>query len=433
MASSEIKVIKENIKFRIILMYAIFVFISAFIFNSPAELIIGMKEIILSPSLLLTDYIEVANLGSAFFNSGLLMILMLVIMKLSNAKISGSILAGLLTIGGFAFFGKNIYNVWPIILGVYLFTKTQKKPFKDYLVVAMFGTAMAPIVSQVSFGFGLYLPLGIILGILSGLVAGFILSTLSNHFVKFHRGFNLYNTGFTAGIIATVFMSVFRVFGLENTPQSILSQGNNTVMMIYFILLFTSMLIIGFVLNNYSLKNLNKLMGEDGVNTCDFHKISGFAMSLFNMGVLGIMSVLYVLLVKGDFNGVVIGALLTVSGFGAFGKHFKNTIFVITGVYIVAMVTSLDPGSTEVLIAALFGTCLAPISGRFGWKFGILAGMIHLAIVLNTGYLHGGMNLYNNGFAAGIVAALLVPIIQIFKTDVKHFQLIKFEEDDSQL
>jgi hypothetical protein len=30
---------------------------------------------------------------------------------------------------------------------------------------------------------------------------------------------------------------------------------------------------------------------------------------------------------------------------------------------------------------------------------------------LSVGYLHAGLNLYNNGFAAGIVAAVLVPVI----------------------
>ncbi len=29
---------------------------------------------------------------------------------------------------------------------------------------------------------------------------------------------------------------------------------------------------------------------------------------------------------------------------------------------------------------------------------------------MNVGMLHGGMNLYNNGFSGGFVAALLVPI-----------------------
>ncbi|HZJ85621.1 MAG TPA: DUF1576 domain-containing protein, partial [Erysipelotrichaceae bacterium] len=392
------------------------IFFSAFIFNTPQEILYGLNKIIHSPSILLTDYIEVSNLGSTFFNSGLLMILFVCMTKLSKTSINGPMIAGILTIGGFAFFGKNIFNVWPIVFGVYLNAKINKDLFKDYIVVAMFATALAPLVSQVSFGFGLNIYLGVTLGIVCGIIAGFILPPLSKHFINFHQGFNLYNIGFTAGMIATMFMAIFRVLGFDNTSQAILSSNYNGLMFKYFSLYFISMVVLGFVLNNKSLKNLNTIMNQSGVLSSDFVAIGGFGVSLLNMGLLGLMSILYVCLVKGDFNGPVIGALLTVSGFGAFGKHLKNTVFVITGVYLVTIFTSLDAGSTGVLIAALFGTALAPISGKFGWPYGILAGMVHISLVLHTAYLHGGMNLYNNGFTAGLVAAFLVPLIQTYKT-----------------
>jgi hypothetical protein len=38
-------------------------------------------------------------------------------------------------------------------------------------------------------------------------------------------------------------------------------------------------------------------------------------------------------------------------------------------------------------------------------------------MVMNTGYLHGGLNLYNNGLAGGLVAIILVPIIEAFRKD----------------
>ena len=43
---------------------------------------------------------------------------------------------------------------------------------------------------------------------------------------------------------------------------------------------------------------------------------------------------------------------------------------------------------------------------------GLLAGYLHSSVALNVGIVYGGMNLYNNGFAGGIVAILLVPVIQ---------------------
>jgi hypothetical protein len=41
----------------------------------------------------------------------------------------------------------------------------------------------------------------------------------------------------------------------------------------------------------------------------------------------------------------------------------------------------------------------------------VAAGFINSSVALNSGVLHGGMNLYNTGFSVGIVAAFLVPLM----------------------
>lgn len=63
------------------------------------------------------------------------------------------------------------------------------------------------------------------------------------------------------------------------------------------------------------------------------------------------------------------------------------------------------------MLALLFSTTLAPIAGEFGILMGILAGFLHSSVALNVGIVYGGMNLYNNGFAGGIVAIFMVPVI----------------------
>jgi hypothetical protein len=59
--------------------------------------------------------------------------------------------------------------------------------------------------------------------------------------------------------------------------------------------------------------------------------------------------------------------------------------------------------------SALFGTTLAPIAGRFGRYWSIITGLPHLSIAQSVAQPHGGLVLSNNGFAAGLVAAILVP------------------------
>jgi hypothetical protein len=67
---------------------------------------------------------------------------------------NGTLIAAIFTVGGFAFFGKNLYNVPFILLGVYLYSVIQKEKFSKNLLIAFFGTALSPLVSQISFGFG---------------------------------------------------------------------------------------------------------------------------------------------------------------------------------------------------------------------------------------------------------------------------------------
>lgn len=410
-------IVSQKGRYLIITLYVLLILFSSLIFNTPKEILLGMKEIVLAPSILITDYMELANIGAALFNSGLIMLVAVILVKYNDVNMSGPIVATIFTIGGFGLFGKNIYNIWSIFLGVYLFSKTQRYNFNRYIVIAFFGTALGPLVSQISFGFDFNPLLGVILGNLAGIIGGFVLPALANHFVSFHQGFNLYNVGFTAGIIGTFFMSMLRAFGFENNAPSLLLQGENKVLGIYFAIFFASMILIGWILNGRRFKRYKRLLASSGRLVSDFITMYGFGLSLINMGFLGIGAIFYILIVKGELNGVTLGAVFTVVGFGAFGKHLKNTVPIILGVYLSSLLKIWDANSVPTILAALFGTTLAPIAGTFGWGAGIIAGFLHSSIVMNVGYLHGGMNLYNNGFAGGIVAAVLVPIIESLRKE----------------
>ena len=89
-----------------------------------------------------------------------------------------------------------------------------------------------------------------------------------------------------------------------------------------------------------------------------------------------------------------------------------NVLDMAVGVVIGGVFMHFDINQSSVQLALLFGTTLAPISGYFGWPFGVLAGFLHSSVVLYTGTPVAGMNLYNNGFAGGIVAIFMVPVIQ---------------------
>jgi hypothetical protein len=50
----------------------------------------------------------------------------------------------------------------------------------------------------------------------------------------------------------------------------------------------------------------------------------------------------------------------------------------------------------------------------------MLAGALHMTLTVNIVDLHGGMNLYNNGFSGGLVAATLFPLLNSIVTNKKE-------------
>ncbi len=84
------------------------------------------------------------------------------------------------------------------------------------------------------------------------------------------------------------------------------------------------------------------------------------------------------------------------------------------GVFFACLMQKHQPNDPGAILAALFGTTLAPLAGQHGFFVGLLAGFVHLSIVSNVGVLHGGLNLYNNGFAGGICGHYFCSIVKCF-------------------
>lgn len=388
----------------------------SFLFNTPREIFQGNLVILTSPANLLTDYFQLANIGATLMNVGIICLVSVTFIWINRVSVTGAIIAGVFTMIGFSFFGKNLYNTFPIVLGVFLYSKAVKHPFRQYILHSMFGTALSPLVSEFSFNLGLPIPLGILLGIAGGIIAGFILVPLSSQVLKFHQGYSLYNIGFTAGLIGMFFTAVLRGFGVEIEVVSILSSGRNTGLLVFLYALFALMFLLGFLSNRGRMTGFRCLLAQTGVLPSDFLSSSGLGVTAMNMSMMGILSTTYVLAIGGALNGPVLGAIFTVVGFSAYGKHIRNSIPILIGILLTNVFNIHDSSATFAIIAALFGMSLAPIAGRYGILAGILAGVLHMSLVTNIGFLHAGMNLYNNGFSSGFVAAFLVPLLELVST-----------------
>lgn len=402
--------VPEKWKYWTFASFGVLMIVLAFFFNSPREIWAGSIVIATSSANLLTDYFQLANIGATLVNVGLMTFLSLAVVRFNKVKITGSVIAAVCTVAGFSFFGKNLFNSIPIMLGVYLYARVSGHAYNRFLLQTLFGTALSPLVSEFAFNLSLPVLPSLFLGIFAGMLAGFLLPPLSMHFLRFHQGFNLYNIGFTAGIIGMFFLAVLRGFGIQIETVSVLSSGNNPAFSVMLYGLFLYLLLFGLSVNRWRFKGLGSLMKLPGTLVTDFVILSGMGVTLINMALLGFLATTYVLLLGGELNGPVIGGVFTVVGFGAFGKHAKNVIPVLAGVLMVKLVDVHVPSSTISLLGALFGTTLAPIAGRYGVLAGVAAGALHMFMVGNLSYLHAGMNLYNNGFSGGFVAAALSPL-----------------------
>jgi hypothetical protein len=204
---------------------------------------------------------------------------------------------------------------------------------------------------------------------------------------------------------------MYKSYGFVPDPVMIWTTGNNRLLGGFLAALFGSMVVLGFLLDRALPTRLQQIVATAGQSPTDFIALAGFGPTLANMGLTGAIGTLYVLLVGGELNGPVIGAILTIVGFAAFGKHPRNIVPIMLGVFLGSLFKPWNAADPSILLAALFGTTLAPIAGRFGWHWGVVAGLVHSSAALSVGSLHAGLNLYNNGFAAGLVAAVLVPVI----------------------
>src|SRR5690554_2269623 len=370
------------------------------------SIIQGLLDINTHPSQLISDYVAIAGPGPALVNAALVGFAGLGLVTVLRVNITGPSTAAILTMTGFGLFGKNILNILSIFAGVWIYSLFEGGGMRKFLMPALFGSAMGPIFSQVAFGTSL----GWGFAVAAGVVAGFVISPLAAHLLRNHQGLNLYNLGFTGGFIVIFFAALLRGLDNEVPAYMIWDQDHTPLFAGLLICLCLALIVTGLILSKGKLSGYKDIVAHSGSLVTDFITLAGFSPTLINMGLVGLMALGYVLLVGGDVNGPIGGGILTIVGFGAFGKHPRNILPLILGVWLGTLVFHWSPTTPGALLAALFATTMAPISMHFGWPVGILAGFLHLLVVNNVSIVHGGLNLYNNGFSGGLVATVIVAI-----------------------
>ena len=414
------KPISRRGQFFLLSLIPLYFIAAAFFFQTPSDILSGLVRILQEPDFLITDYFVVGGVGAAFFNAGLLSLFSVALVYFLGMEMDGHTITSVCLMFGFSLFGKNIFNIWALLAGVWLYAKYHRTPFSRYVYVGLYSTSLSPIITQITQIPQLSVfpvPIRFLLAIAAGVAIGFVIPPLSTHVHYAHKGYSLYNVGFSCGIIATIVVSLFRSFNIEMEQRLIWHTGMRVrflaLLSVLFVLMAAGALLFG---GRSILKEYRLLLRLPGLGGTDFLRDSTRCATVFNMAVNGLFAVVLVFLVGGELNGPVIGSIFTIIGFSATGKHLRNIFPIMLGVYLASLIKHWNLCDPSPMLAFLLSTTLAPIAGEFGIFCGVLAGFLHSSVVLNTGILYGGMNLYNNGFAGGLIAVFMIPIIQSIRS-----------------
>ena len=406
----------NNLLYYMMLAVAGMLAVFAVVLQPDISLLTGFWDIQMGHAGLITDPICTGGIGAALLNAALMLLLSTLLVRLQKMPFTGLSVACLYMMAGFALLGKNIINSAPILLGGFLYACYKAEPFSKYTYISLFATCLSPMVSY--FMLHTSTQTHYISMLLGGAVLGFVMPAVSAYTVRIHQGYNLYNVGFAAGFVGLGLVSVLRGCGMDFSTRTTWSVEHNLSLGILMTVLLGALFIMGVLLGCRSWRSYRHLLSHSGRAVADFFVLEGYGPTFVNMALVGGIGLLYLRMVQVPLNGPLVCCLFAMVGFGCFGKHPRNVVPVMTGAVIAAtFLGDLSLTSTGVLLATFLCTGLAPIAGQFGGLWGMAAGFLHMAIVQNTSYLYAGLNLYNNGFAAGLTCVIMIPLIEALKSE----------------
>lgn len=406
----------QDLLFYLLIAVALLLALFAVVLQPDKSLLTGFWKIQVDHAALITDPIVTGGIGGALLNASILMLCSTLLVRFQKMPFTGLSVACLFMMGGFALLGKNVINSIPILLGGFLYACYKSEPFSKYTYLTLFATCLSPMVSFFMLHTGA--EVHYVAMMLGGALIGFVVPAIAGYTVRIHQGYNLYNVGFAAGFAGLAMVSVLRGFGMEFNTKSSWSTQYNLPLTILVTSILLGLFILGVVLGCRSWSGYRRVMSHSGRVVADFFALEGMGVTFVNMALVGAIGLLYLAFLRVPLNGPLVCCLFAMIGFASFGKHPRNVIPVMAGTVIAASfmknVSLTAPGT---LLATLLCTGLAPIAGQFGGLWGMAAGFLHMAIVQNTSYLYGGLNLYNNGFSAGLTCVIMIPLIEALKTE----------------
>ena len=397
-----------------------------------ATMFSGLWQILSQPCKITTNYFSVGGYAATFLNMGLVALICTVLFCMPGVTPNNvSTLAFLLTVG-FCSWGIHILNIWPTVLGVVIYGLVKKEKLSSLANPMLFSTGIAPLISELllrypnaeTVGFNL---VGAVLTLVVGIAIGFFLPAGLANAPKVHKGFDHYSAAVPVGMTAFVLQAIlYKTMGVDvsafGTTGSMDVASRLTVNV--FCCVVFGLCVVLALLMGCKPKDYWQLLKDPGYGV-SFSSKYGTATMLMNVGVYGLFILAYYNLIGASFNGVTFGIIFCMLATCNSGSHPGNVWPIMLGYvaasFLFGWLSGLAGGTFAMAInaqAIMVGLCyangLSPISGKYGWQYGMAAGILHYCMVTTVPSLHGGFCLYNGGFTAALVCLFLVPVLERF-------------------
>ncbi len=433
-------------------LYFLLCSLAAVLFLKEGDFFSSLWRVLISPSRLVTDYFALAGVAVSFFNVGVCGLIANVVIYFSRLKINATAFAAYLLVVAHGFYGLNFLNLWLPMFGVLLYCLVRRVKISENAHIMLFATALAPFVSDLLFAYPMpdrdkfgFSVIGLVLSILLSIFSGFFAPAVLPGTTAMHRGYNMYKAGLALGLLGLFLYSfLYPSLGISEPAPSItagmplptLLSAQGIFAEASLLLLFTISLFLGFFLNGRSFCGYRSLLGASGYGT-DFYHLHGVPLCFVNFGVYGFTLLLYLnavfalpLLIPGlpaaaCFTGPTVGVVFAALSFSADGQHPRNiapialgyaSLFVVCSLLCVALgrPVAWTLGTQSYVNGFAFATGLCPLAGKYGKRFGTLAGFLGATICTVTDEMHGGFVLYNGGFTAGLTALILICLLDFY-------------------
>ena len=385
-----------------------------------------------------TDYFTVGGYAATFLNMGLVGLICTALCCLPDAKPTNvTTLAVVLTIG-FGSWGINPLNIIPTIGGVLLYCLVKKEKPGAQINAMMFSTGIAPLISDLllryphaeAIGFNW---LGAVLAIFVGVIIGFFLPAGLTHSPAVHKGYDHYSAALPIGMTAFFLRAVlYKVLGgtLPTGGAIDTAVASWPIVNVFCILVFGICIVVALCMG-CKFRDYWQLMKDPGQGV-SFSSKYGNAPFLMNVGIFGLFILLYYNLINANFNGVTFGIIFCMLCTCNSGSHPRNVWPIMVGYVLASLACGwlfvgekflLAINAQAIIIGLCYANGLSPIAGKYGWQYGILAGVLHYLLVTAVPDMHGGFCLYNGGFTAALICLMLVPQLERFcKTKEQRLQ-----------